>query len=98
LTINDLGGPARASRWYAGTYEIIKIINKKFDFRHFFPYVVCMITIIKNPNFNKFFQVFAFGQCIDEVERQSKAIRLATKLAKENNQEFISVDGEIQKV
>jgi hypothetical protein len=57
-----------------------------------------MITIKQNPNFTKFFQVFAFGQCIDEVERQSKAIRLATKLAKENNQEFISVDGEIQKV
>ena len=57
-----------------------------------------MVTIKQNPNFTKFFQVFAFGQCIDEVERQSKAIRLATKLAKESNQEFINVNGEIQKV
>jgi len=57
-----------------------------------------MITIKQNPNFAKFFQVFAFGQYIDEVERQSKAIRLATKLAKESNQDFINVNGEIQKV
>jgi hypothetical protein len=57
-----------------------------------------MIIIKQNPNFAKFFQVFAFGQYIDEVERQSKAIRLATKLAKESNQDFINVNGEIQKV
>jgi hypothetical protein len=57
-----------------------------------------MITIKQNPNFTKFFQVFAFGQYIDEVERRSKAVRIATKLAKENKQDFINVDGEMQKV
>ena len=57
-----------------------------------------MITIKQNPNFSKFFQVFAFGQFIDEVERQSKAVRIATKLAKENKQEFINVGGLMQKV
>ena len=57
-----------------------------------------MIIIKQNPNFTKFFQVFAFGQYIDEVERRSKAVRIATKLAKENKQEFINVDGEMQKV
>jgi len=57
-----------------------------------------MITIKQNPNFTKFFQVFAFGQYIDEVERRSQAVRIATKLAKENKQEFINVDGEMQKV
>ena len=46
----------------------------------------------------KFFQVFAFGQYIDEVERRSKAIRMANKLAKEHNHDFINIDGLMQKV
>ena len=57
-----------------------------------------MITIRQNPNFDKFFQVFAFGEYIDEVRRRSKAIRIATKLAKAQGVEFISVDGLMQKV
>ena len=57
-----------------------------------------MITIKQNPNFTKFFQVFAFGQYIDEVERRSKAIRIANKLAKQHKQEFINVDGLMQEV
>ena len=61
-------------------------------------YCISMITIKQNPNFSKFFQVFAFGQYIDEVERRGKAVRIATKLAKQHKQEFINVDGEMQKV
>ena len=57
-----------------------------------------MITIKQNPNFTKFFQVFAFGQYIDEVERRGKAIRIANKLAKQHKHEFINVDGLMQKV
>ena len=57
-----------------------------------------MITIKQNPNFTKFFQVFAFGQYIDEVERRSKALRIATKLAKQHKQDFINVDGLMQEV
>tara|TARA_A100001011_G_scaffold381278_1_gene449594 strand:+ start:819 stop:995 length:177 start_codon:yes stop_codon:yes gene_type:complete len=57
-----------------------------------------MITIKQNPNFSKFFQVFAFGQYIDEVERRSKAIRIATKLAKQHKQDFINVDGLMQNI
>lgn len=57
-----------------------------------------MITIKQNPNFNKFFQVFAFGQYIDEVERRGKAIRIATKLAKQHKQDFINVDGSMQNI
>ena len=61
-------------------------------------YCISMITIKQNPNFTKFFQVFAFGQYVDEVERRGKAVRIATKLAKEHKQEFINVDGEMRKV
>lgn len=57
-----------------------------------------MITIRQNPNFTKFFQVFAFGQYIDEVERRSKALRIATKLAKQHKHDFINVDGSMQEV
>jgi hypothetical protein len=57
-----------------------------------------MITIKQNPNFTKFFQVFAFGQYIDEVERRGKAIRIATKLAKQHKQDFINVDGSMQNI
>ena len=57
-----------------------------------------MITIKQNPNFTKFFQVFAFGQYVDEVDRRGKAIRIATKLAKQHKQDFINVDGLMQEV
>jgi hypothetical protein len=57
-----------------------------------------MITIKQNPNFTKFFQVFAFGEFIEEVERKSKAIRVATKLAKDSKQDMINVDGEMTKI
>lgn len=57
-----------------------------------------MITIKQNPNFTKFFQVFAFGQYIDEVERRSRAVRIATKLAKQRGIDSINVEGLVQKV
>ena len=36
-----------------------------------------MISIRKNPNFTKWYQVFAFGKLLEEFERRSKAIRHA---------------------
>ena len=56
-----------------------------------------MITIRQNPNFTKFFQVFAFGEFIDEVERKSKALRIAKQLAKAHKKDMINVDGLMQK-
>jgi hypothetical protein len=53
-----------------------------------------MIIIVQNPNFAKFFQVFAFGKLIDEVNRKSRAIRLAKGIAKDNNVPTIFVEGE----
>jgi hypothetical protein len=79
--------------------------KKKVRKLHFFlavrrkiSYIYIMITIKQNPNFTKFFQVFAFGQYIDEVERKSKAVRIATKLAKQSKLEFINIDGLVRKV
>jgi hypothetical protein len=57
-----------------------------------------MITILQNQNFTKYFQIFAFGKYIDEVERKSKAMRIAKKIAREHQQEFINVDGFMEKI
>jgi ribosomal protein L39E len=57
-----------------------------------------MISIKKNNSFPKWIQVFAFGQFIDEVEGRAKALRIATKLAKENKQTHINVLGKVQEV
>lgn len=57
-----------------------------------------MITIRKNPNFTSWFQVFAFGKVIDEVKQYSKAMRIATKLAKEAELDHVNVEGTMQKI
>lgn len=57
-----------------------------------------MISVRTNPNIQKWFQVFSFGQFIDEFQRESKAIRVAELLAKQNNHEVITVDGQARKV
>ena len=48
-----------------------------------------MIKTEKNPNFPKWIQVFAFGVLIEEVEGRAKALRLATKVARENGHDSI---------
>ena len=55
-----------------------------------------MIKIQKNPNFSNWFQVFAFGNLIDEFNKQRKALRFARALAEESRVQHISVEGEIQ--
>jgi hypothetical protein len=57
-----------------------------------------MITILQNQNFTKYFQIFAFGKYIDEVDRKSKAMRIAKQIAREHQQDFINVDGYMKKV
>lgn len=57
-----------------------------------------MITIKKNANFPKWIQVFAFGNFIDEVEGNAKALRLAKTIAKKNGVAHINVFGEVKKV
>jgi len=57
-----------------------------------------MIAIKKNPNFSNWFQVFAFGKMIDELNNQAKALSLANSLAKNNEQTHIVIDGEAVKI
>jgi len=57
-----------------------------------------MISIRKNPNMTRWFQVFSFGRLVDEFDKKSRAIRLAESLAKEVDQEAINVEGLLFKV
>ena len=57
-----------------------------------------MISIRKNPNMARWFQVFSFGRLVDEFDKKSRAIRLAESLAKEVDQEAINVEGLLFKV
>ena len=45
-----------------------------------------MIKIEKNQNFTKFFNVFAFGKLVDQVQGRAKARRVAKQLASEHGQ------------
>tara|TARA_A200000159_G_scaffold164245_1_gene193153 strand:- start:5022 stop:5195 length:174 start_codon:yes stop_codon:yes gene_type:complete len=57
-----------------------------------------MITIRQNPNFAKWFQVYAFGKFVDEFNRQAKAVRFAKELAKQEEHTHVNVEGEAIKV
>ena len=52
-----------------------------------------MISIRKNPNMARWFQVFSFGRLVDEFDKKSKALRLAESLAKEVNHDAVNVEG-----
>jgi hypothetical protein len=54
-----------------------------------------MITIRKNPSFPQFFQVFAFGRLVDEVQGRAKALRIAKKEAKSNNLPRVNFLGKV---
>tara|TARA_Y100000361_G_scaffold125574_1_gene119184 strand:- start:547 stop:720 length:174 start_codon:yes stop_codon:yes gene_type:complete len=57
-----------------------------------------MITIKQNPNFGKFFQVFAFGKFVDELDRKGKAVRLATRIAKSHKLTMINIEGRMEEI
>ena len=48
-----------------------------------------MISVRKNPNFKCWFQIFSFGKMIDEVKRESQAIRIAEQEAKQQKVNLI---------
>lgn len=54
-----------------------------------------MIKIVKNENFPKWVQIFAFNNLVEEIESKNKALRIAKKLAKENNIGFLYFLGDI---
>ena len=57
-----------------------------------------MITIRKNPNFTEWFQVFAFGKLIDELNTKAKAMSLAKTIARNNDKDFYHMDDKRIKV
>ena len=57
-----------------------------------------MITIRNNPNFRNWLQVFSFGKLIDEFTKESDALTLASQLAKNTNEPYISVKGQAVKI
>tara|TARA_B100001093_G_C26725543_1_gene969755 strand:+ start:524 stop:700 length:177 start_codon:yes stop_codon:yes gene_type:complete len=54
-----------------------------------------MIKIVKNENFPKWVQIFAFNNFVEEIESKNKALRIAKKIAKENNINFLYFLGDI---
>ena len=57
-----------------------------------------MIKIEKNLSFPDWIDIFAFGEFIDQVKGRAKALRIATKLAKDNGKDLIIVDDKIIKL
>ena len=58
-------------------------------------YIINMISVRKNPSFPQFFQVFSFGEFVDEVQGRAKALRIAKKKAKEEKTEHINFLGKV---
>ena len=48
-----------------------------------------MITVKKNKSFPSWFQIFAFGAMVEEVEGRMKSLRLGKKLARENKLDYV---------
>jgi hypothetical protein len=54
-----------------------------------------MITIKKNQSFSGWFQVISFGRLVDEVSGRAKALRIAKREAKDNQQTHIIFLGKL---
>jgi hypothetical protein len=54
-----------------------------------------MIKIIQNESFPDWVQLIAFNNFVEEFDSKRKALRVAKKLAKENNIGFLSFLGSI---
>ena len=51
-----------------------------------------MIRVSKHPSFNKWYQVYAFGTLLEEIDSKRKALRLAAKTAREHGACFYMLD------
>ena len=56
-----------------------------------------MIKIEKNENCQGWIQVFSFGQFVDEVQGRAKAMRIASKIAREQGQPHLCRFGKVVK-
>ena len=93
--ISKLGITEAISQAYLDGQNDQLIYWKKFNFLLDFYeknlYITIMIKIEKNQNFTKFFNVFAFGVLIDQVESRAKARRIALQLASEHDESHIFI-------
>ena len=48
-----------------------------------------MIKIEKHENISRFWNIFAFGKFVKEIEGRTKAFNYAKTLAQENDQKFL---------
>ena len=82
--------------WVTLQQNLFEFLSNLFDKTKKTNYIQNMIKIQKNPNFSNWFQVFAFGQLLDEFNKQRKALRYAKQLAMQSNQSHINIEGETQ--
>lgn len=59
------------------------------------PYIVYMITVRKNPNFTKWYQVISFGTLVDEVSSRAEALMIASQEAKAKKKSHINFLGKM---
>ena len=57
-----------------------------------------MISVRRNKNFTNWWQVFSFGKLIDELNRESEALKLANSLAESRKQSYINLNGKAIKI
>ena len=70
-------------------------MHLEFAIRPKTPYIVYMITVRKNPNFTKWFQVISFGTLVDEVNSRAEALSIASREAKLNKKAHINFLGKM---
>lgn len=57
-----------------------------------------MIKVEKNTSFPEWIDIFSFGEFVEQVKGRAKALRVATKLAKQNKQTSVLVNGELVQI
>ena len=96
MTINDLGAPGARKPLILNDLRLFSIkVHLVFAIHPKTPYIVYMITVRKNPNFNKWFQVISFGTLVDEVSSRAEALRIASREAKLNKKAHINFLGKV---
>ena len=96
MTINDLGAPGARKPLILNDLQLFSIkLHLVFAIYPKTPYIVCMITVRKNPNFTKWYQVISFGTLVDEVNSRAEALRIASREAKLNKRTHINFLGKM---
>ena len=80
LTIKGLRRPRRRKSLIIN--DLRNTIN--VDFPPFFPYLIYMITIIRNANFPNWVNINVDGKMVDNAPNYAKAMQIAQRLQKNN--------------